>query len=72
MIPLKLPVDVLCGVVASDEEATRKAELFFGTEAGVNLQALHEEGVLGEVDYRNRFNQLFGEFLNELSSKSAT
>ncbi len=68
---LKLPVDVLCDTLASDEEAVKKAELFFQTPAGVNLQAQFEKGVFDEVGYRDRFNQLFAEFLKGLSAERA-
>lgn len=65
---LKLPKDVLCDIVASDEEAAIKAEMFFQTPDGVNLQAQLHAGVLDEVAYRQRFNQLFARFLDGLSS----
>lgn len=70
-ISLKLPIDVLSVTIASDEEAMKKAELFFQTPEGINLQAQFENRVFDEVGYRDRFNQLFTEFLKKLPAQRA-
>ena len=64
--PTQPPKDVLKHQVSADDEVTAKKSQFLRTPAGVNLQAQLHSGVLDEVAYRARFNQLFDEFLQEL------
>ena len=57
------PVDLLQRAVFEEEQLAKARRDFFATAEGLELTALHEQGVLDDVTYYQRFQTLFQEYL---------